>query len=462
MSVIISIIINLIFVNLCTCYLIFPFKTRLSQIPDTDKNLTALFRSLVDNHIFIELNIGSPLQTIEMFLRSSSIDFYISEKNKSDARTSCPEPYIYDVGSDLSKFFDKNNSTSLEITNEGINSYTTGELIGNVSYDIIHFVNNKKEKIEQKMKFILYQSTEGYMPGVIGLESILEQEEKKYNFVDQLKLNDIINSYFWMINYTSDYEGNFIIGEQPHILDPNYFDKDELSFTYPFLYDDFYDWGLSFSEINFNDVNFRQFHDTSFNYELNYIKGNIDLEDQLDIYFKESILNQTCFKKDISYPYRPNIFYYCKKDLYKDNVKYFPPLRFYQYELNYTFELTYKDLFYEKDDKIILLIFFDETKFDWRLGKPFLRKYSFLMNQDTKIIGFYKNKKKAENNNENDNDNTIKIQIILFILLVICVFVLLIISGIFIGVYLFKKKRRSKYIIDEDFDYTAKNDEVIN
>ena len=77
-------------------------------------------------------------------------------------------------------------------------------------------------------------------------------------------------------------------------------------------------------------------------------------------------------------------------------------------------------------------------------------------------MDFIKIKKKAENNNENDNDNTIKIQIILFILLVICVFVLLIISGIFIGVYLFKKKRRSKYIIDEDFDYTAKNDEVIN
>ena len=95
-----------------------------------------------------------------MFLRSSSIDFYISEKNKSDARTSCPEPYIYDVGSDLSKFFDKYNSTSLEITKEGINSYTTGELIGNVSYDIIHFVNNNNEKIDQKMKFILYQSTE--------------------------------------------------------------------------------------------------------------------------------------------------------------------------------------------------------------------------------------------------------------------------------------------------------------
>ena len=460
MSIIFFIITNIIFVNLCSCYLIFPFKTRFSQIPNTDKNLTSLFRSLVDNHIYIELNIGSPTQSIEAFLRSSSYNFYISEKNKSDARTSCPEPYIYDVGSDLSKFFDKYNSASLEITNEGINSYTTGELIGNVSYDIIHFINNNNEKINQKMKFILYQSTEGYMPCVIGLESILEQDEKKYNFIEQLKLNDVINSYYWMINYTSDYEGNFIIGEQPHIIDPYYFNKDELSFTYPFLYDDFYDWGLSFSDINFNGISFKQFHDTSFNYELNYIKGNIDLEEQLDIYFKESILNKTCFKEDIAYPYRPNIFYYCKKDLYKDNMKYFPPLRFYQYELNYTFELTYKELFCEKNDKIILLIFFDEMKFDWRLGKPFLRKYSFLINQDTKIIGFYKNKKNDANINE--NKGRIKLQMVLFILLIICIFILLVLSGIFIGVYLFQKKRKSKYTIDEEYDYTSKNDEVIN
>ena len=352
----------------------------------------------------------------------------------------------------------------MEITKEGIDSYPSGNLIGNVSYDIIHFINNNKETTDKKMKFILYQSTLGYMPGVIGLESILEQDEKKYNFVDQLKSNDIINSYYWMINYTSDYEGNLIIGEQPHIIDPVYFNKDELKFSYPFLYDDFFDWGLFFNEITFNGVKFMQYHDTSFNYELNYIKGNIDLEEQLDIYFKEYILNNTCFKEEISYPYRPNIFFYCKKNLYKDNMKYFPTLRFFQYELNYTFELTYKDLFSEKNDKIILMIFFDETKFDWKLGKPFLRKYSFLINQDTKIIGFYKNEKNKENDDiiKNKQDFRNKLLIILFIFLVICAIILLVISGILIGVYLFRKKRKSKYTIDEDYDYTTKNDEVIN
>ena len=39
------------------------------------------------------------------------------------------------------------------------------------------------------------------MPGVIRLGAFLEQEEKEYNLIEQLKTNDIINSYFWMINY---------------------------------------------------------------------------------------------------------------------------------------------------------------------------------------------------------------------------------------------------------------------
>lgn len=456
-----NLIINLIYIKLCSLYLIFPFQTRLSQITNTDKDITALFRSLIYNHIFIELDIGSPEKNIEIFLRSTTTDFYISEKNKSDEKTSCPQPIIYDVGSDLNKFFDKYNSKSLEITEEGIYSYPNKNLIGNVSYDIIHFINHKKEKVDKKLKFILYKSTLGYMPGIIGLQAILEIEEKKYNFFEQLKINSIINSYYWMINYTSDYEGNFIIGEQPHIIDPAYFNKDDLSFAYPFLYEDFYDWGLSFDNIIFNGVNFRQFHDTTFNYELNYIKGNGELEDQLDIYFKESINNKTCFKEYIDYPYPPNIFFYCKKDLYIDNMKYFPPLILYQYELNYTFELNYLDLFLEKNDKIILMIFFDEMKFDWHFGKPLLRKYPFLMNQDTKMIGFYKNKE-TNNINENNQNSINKWQITLFIILVICSIILLITTGIFLGVYLFKKKRKAKYILDEDYDYTTQNNEAIN
>ena len=129
-----------------------------------------------------------------------------------------------------------------------------------------------------------------------------------------------------MINYTSDYEGNFIIGEQPHIFDPTNYNEENLFTSYPFLNNGFNDWGLIFNEIMFKGRNFRPYHECYFRYELNYIKGIHDIEKELDIYFNESIQNKTCFKEDGFYPYSPRRFFYCDKDKYKDNIKYFPPI----------------------------------------------------------------------------------------------------------------------------------------
>ena len=47
-----------------------------------------------------------------------------------------------------------------------------------------------------------------------------------------------------MINYTSDYEGNLIIGEQPHALDPKNFKQNNLIISTPFLHKTMTQWGL--------------------------------------------------------------------------------------------------------------------------------------------------------------------------------------------------------------------------
>ena len=112
------------------------------------------------------------------------------------------------------------------------------------------------------------------------------------------------------------------------------------------------------------------------------------------------------------------------------------------------------------------MIFFDDKKFDWYFGQPFLIKYSFSMNQDTKIIGFYKQPENNNdsNNNKNKKDNLIfgtKSTIILFISLTICVIILLLLSGIFLGRYIYRNKKTKKNVLEEDFDYTAKKDEGI-
>ena len=65
---------------------------------------------------------------------------------------------------------------------------------------------------------------------------------------------------------------------------------------------------------------------------------------------------------------------------------------FYHKLYNYTFELNYKDLFEEKDDKLYFLIAFDINEEDlWKLGTIFFRKYFFIFNTEEKTIGFYNN-----------------------------------------------------------------------
>ena len=396
-------------------------------------------------------------------MRSNTHNFYLSEKpNDNNTEINNLESYIINVNSDLNKFFDKENSSSLEITNKSIYSSPGNVHLGNISSDYIHFMTNLNNKIKIKIPFILYHTTMGNMPGVIGLKAVIQEKHKEYNFIDKLKLNDVINSYFWMINYTSDYEGNLIIGEQPHIFDPLHYNEKDLFFSYPFSDESIYDWGLKFNKIIFNEKNIKTIYPCLFNYEYNYIQGINELEIEMDKYFNESIKNNICFKEKIKYAYPPHKFYYCNKEKYKDNLKYFPSLKFYHNELNYTFELNYKDLFIEKHDKFILMIFFDEYTIEWYFGKPFLRKYSFLMNQDSKLLGFYHRKINInETNDKNDlNNNNNNNYIIIIILLIIFGIIILFTIGIFIGKYYSKYNKKHVNIIDEDYDYSSKNDAI--
>ena len=456
-------LIYLLFINInlfsyTFSYLIFPFKTKKSILEDTEHNITRLFRSLLYNNIYINLEIGEPKQNVEAFLASKYIYFYFSEKTKNNPRTNTSNPDFDDVGCELDNFFDKNKSESIEITN--IKARDLYGIKGNASYDYFYLKNEKNEIIKDKLKFFLYESTIGNRPAVVGLQFPRVKEE--FNLFTILKEKDLITSFNWMVNYTSEDEGNFIIGELLHKIDPQNYKEENLLTGHPYTYKAMQEiWGLRMDDILFNGRNFRPYHECYFYYELNYIEGIDNLEKELDKYFNDSINNGTCFKKYIVYPYSPHKFYYCEKEKYKENMKYFPPIKFIHKEMNYTFELTYEDLFIEKYDKLILLIFFSDNGSSWKFGKPFLKKYNFIMNQDHKIVSFYKNHGYQNNDKGNKEDGNNKNNYILIFTLTGIVMIILIFLGIFIGKYVFKKKKRIN-TLDDDYDYTRKNDDEKN
>ena len=72
-----------------------------------------------------------------------------------------------------------------------------------------------------------------------------------------------------MINYTSEYEGNLLLGVQPHIIDPIYFKEGEFEYSYPYLYTTMFQLGLRFSDITFQNDNFRPSLECYFEIEYN-------------------------------------------------------------------------------------------------------------------------------------------------------------------------------------------------
>ena len=126
---------------------------------------------------------------MKYFLRSNSYNFYLSEKPEIENNTNPSDPFIFNVDSNITKFFDEENSTSLEITNKSIYSSPNNIHLGNISNDYIYFKTNSNEEFKIKIPFILYHNIMGNMPGVIGLKAIINEIYKEYNFIEKLKTN---------------------------------------------------------------------------------------------------------------------------------------------------------------------------------------------------------------------------------------------------------------------------------
>ena len=97
----------------------------------------------------------------------------------------------------------------------------------------------------------------------------------------------------------------------------------------------------------------------------------------------------------------------------------------------------------------------------WYLGLPFLNRYQFIFNHDSKTIGFYNENLKEKNiiNNKNKSFNA-KYIIIIFI----CVIILigLIYSAYRIGVNVNSQRRkRANELTDDNFEYFSKDNEKV-
>ena len=146
------------------------------------------------------------------------------------------------------------------------------------------------------------------------------------------------------------------------------------------------------------------------------------------------------------------------KDEHKSS---FPKIIFQHNNFDYNFFFFFYCSFIEFKERYYFLIIFPEDNYhnnNWYLGLPFLRRYQFIFNHDSKTIGFYNEnvKLKNETKSKNSNPNISYLRVIIEVGIGILLIALIIISFI-IGQKISKqRKKRANELTDDNFEYFSK------
>ena len=375
--------------------IVFPFK---SYQPAKMEYLSKeeFFKLKEDNLIYSTFKIGNPQREIPAFY-----NFYNSSLSiHSDS----------DLLGSLKSYYMPSYSKTFIITDL------------NKSQDDLIF-NEAKEEVYKNFSFLnLTQNTsENNVYLNIGLQNFYTEfvlnEVDNPNFLYQLKGHGLIEDISFSFNYTSEKEGFVNINLEPFEYAPDLYSKEnrhietingvsskDINKLGEYL------WSLGINkyfyenkegEIVSVDEESYNFNGEQYNAILNpsygVIKGPYLYKKQIDRdYFKDLKEKEICsLNKE-----NKKLFYTCQSR-YKDEIKKtFPTLYFYHPEFNYTFELGFEDLFFERYGNLYFLICFDmgaseegDDKFaeisEWILGKPFLKKYQFSFNVGKRRIEFY-------------------------------------------------------------------------
>ena len=408
------------------------------------KSLEEFINRRINNIFTTDIYLGEPPQLIPGFLKNHEHKFFLSNNY-------CPESEYY--------YKEKSKTFSYETPNNYLGI--------KISDSLIFHSDNNDVKIEN---FTINVDNDMKTPQCfhIGTQLLMKSDEKETNFIDILHKKKNIKSYFYKYTIKNDDELYLICDLDIDTNDNNYkFIKPLIMRFFP--NSQFYQkWGLSFEYLKLLNNKYEYNDNINAEFDINYgcLLGTSDFKEKFQKFIKD---NDIEIEKE--YSERENyIFYFEKKNINK--LKYFE-LEFYHRELDFNFTFFFEDLFLEKNNGFYFLIVFDyKTRTEWKFGFPFFKKYNFVFNHDSKIIGFnYKNinldddidykisekenNKKSESNKDNINNKTNK-KIILIVAGLIILIILVLFSGVFIGKKLFSIRKTKVNELLELYDYSSK------
>ena len=382
--------------------------------------------SFMNDNIYVTLGLGTPKQEIHLPIKfdenlfcilneGSTLNNLITNKVYNDTKSKSfkkiSKDLEYDYGYDYNIF---QNCT-----------------------DIFYFLkNSNKKKYHNKIELTfrqVYNDKKDNL-GSFGLQIYPSKERIDAKIPCPLKLlieKNLIKNYLWSIHFSKEGnnigdEGYLLLGEHPHDLNYNLgfydryeFDKNNFRTLLDHSNEKTMNHEIQMSEIYFynnkdkkdntkqsffNDLKKNDFlkdivipqvsiyYVTKFDYNF----GGILIPEYFNTYLVNSVFNSyitngKCFQESIRIKSSTN-FFYCKneKSLIKEIKQKIPTIIFLQEHLKYNFTININDLIYKKDEYVYFLLFYSSSqKSKWTLGKPFLKKYPFIFNPDSKEIGFY-------------------------------------------------------------------------
>lgn len=460
-------------------YLVFPIKSYYSehfyQVNNSNSfNSTDFLNLWAPNKLYTYLYVGTPPMKVFTFLESEDYESFMDN-------SICPLKSIY-----------SNESSSTFVRNSEFNIYYS-------SYSNMCFA---KETFSAYTDFDLNEDKIKKMPNLTFLYSTKPKEDyllSKLNsdninvtgfscfhmglqitssnffdiFVNQLKKKDYIESTYWTIEYNSNNlfdlndQSYLVIGLPPHKYKLNKFMENKFRSTVAQLRIKDYDlrvsaWGLIFDKIFFTNKNYTKKIQSrmikcKFAFSSNLIEGSREYLDNIENeFFNELYQSGICLKDEImDEKYEDYLVIYCHKNNFTQ-VQNFPTLYFQSIELNYTFELTYEDLFAENGNKVFFMMTFKKRGYMFTFGKIFFKKYFLTYSFDNKLIGFYANDIDDEKLNirkGNYNEINIKYKVIIVMLFIFCLVVLFILFIMIKKRCLTDRQKRMNELIDGNYIY---------
>ena len=393
-----------------------------------------------DNNEFIytQIEIGDPPRKIDSLINFQDSLFYFWNISSS---------YI-----DLNSSYNPSNSSSFNIISNINNSHFKNIISEDIYfYTDINCTNKSKYKISKILfpELIINQS----LFNIIGMQ--VNNTNKTYNLINLLKSKDIIDNYIWTIKFENLTQGKLIIGDFPHNYDKNNYENKNLTLINTYSKGAKIFWGIQFSVIKFSQKTINDLNIGKIEPKFLDIIGPYEYIISIEEIFFEKYKNKDICKRIFDKLDGEDIFrYVCDKDMFeKKDIDLFPNLTLISAELNFSFVLTGKELFMEKNNKINFLIVskFGKTDVDWKLGRIFLYKYQFVMDNDNNLIGIYKDNNKNVFEEKEKNSTML---IVILSILALNMIVILSVTNFCIWKKLCKNsKRQLSELEEEDYIY---------